>query len=86
MPPASLGFAGGFLNCLLRPFGVLFAARSYMKKNNQSKLLKLILLILILALIAVGGYIFWQEYQYSVSEDYYDSLRNTGLMGGRWML
>ncbi len=57
-----------------------------MKKNNHAKLLKLILLVLILALIAVVGYILWQEYQYGVSEDYYDSLRNTGLMKGGWKL
>lgn len=55
-------------------------------KMNKTKLLRLILLLLVLALIAVGGCILWQEYQYGVSEDYYDSLRNTGLMKGGWRL
>ena len=57
-----------------------------MKKNNHAKLLKLILLVLILALIAVVGYILWQEYQYGVSEDYYESLRDIGLVKGWWRL
>nr|MBR4279678.1 hypothetical protein [Clostridia bacterium] len=53
---------------------------------DKIKLLRLILAVLVLALIAVGGYILWQEYQYGVSEDYYDSLRNTGLLKGGWLL
>ena len=56
-----------------------------MKKSNM-KLLWLLLVVLIIALIAVGVTIFWQEYQYGVSEDYYDSLRNTGLLTGRWQM
>ena len=47
-------------------------------------LLKLVLAVLVIALLAVIGYILLREYQYGVSEEYYDSLRNTGLLkGGR---
>lgn len=53
---------------------------------DKTKLLRLLLVLLVLALLAVGGYILWQEHQYGVSEEYYDSLRNTGLMKGGWLL
>lgn len=53
---------------------------------SKTTLLRLLLVLLVLALIAVGGYILWQEYQYGVSEKYYDSLRNTGLLKGGWRL
>ncbi|MBQ7139098.1 MAG: hypothetical protein IJO39_08930 [Clostridia bacterium] len=53
---------------------------------SKTTLLRLLLVLLVLALIAVGGYILWQEHQYGVSEEYYDSLRNTGLLKGRWRL
>ena len=53
---------------------------------SKMTLLRLLLVLLVLALIAVGGYILWQEYQYGVSEEYYDSLRNTGLLKGGWRL
>ncbi len=55
-----------------------------MKKKNNTRTLKLVLLGLIIALIAVAGYILWQEMQYSVSDEFYDSLRNTGLLKGGW--
>ena len=55
-------------------------------KKDQTRQLKLLLAVLVAALIAVGGYILWQEYQYGVSENYYDSLRETGLMKGWWRL
>ena len=55
-------------------------------KDDKMTLLRLLLVLLVLALIAVGGYILWQEHQYGVSEEYYDSLRNTGLLKGRWRL
>ncbi len=55
-------------------------------KHDNTTLLRLLLVLLVLALIAVGGYILWQEHQYGVSEDYYDSLRNTGLLKGGWRL
>lgn len=55
-------------------------------KHNKMALLRVLLALLVLALIAVGGYILWQEHQYGVSEEYYDSLRNTGLLKGGWML
>lgn len=55
-------------------------------KNNKMMLLRLLLVLLVLALMAVGGYILWQEHQYGVSEEYYDSLRNTGLLKGGWQL
>lgn len=55
-------------------------------KCDKMTLLRLLLVLLILALVAVGGYILWQEHQYGVSEDYYDSLRNTGLLKGGWLL
>ena len=55
-------------------------------KQDKIKGSKVLLALLVLALLAVGGYILWQEYQYAVSEDYYDSLRNTGLLKGRWGL
>lgn len=55
-------------------------------KRNTMNCLRVLLVLLVLALVAVGGYILWQEHQYGVSEEYYDSLRNTGLLKGRWML
>lgn len=57
-----------------------------MKKLDRNRILMLVLIVLILALVAVVGNIFWQEYQYGVSDDYYNSLRNTGLMKGWWKL
>ena len=57
-----------------------------MKKLDKAKLLRLILMVLIIALVAVVGHIFWEEYQYGVSDVYYDSLRNTGLLKGVWKL
>lgn len=62
----------------LRPLLV----RNYMKKMDKNRVLKLVLILLVIALLAVVGYIVLREYQYGVSEDYYDSLRNTGLMKG----
>ena len=53
-----------------------------MNKQSKMRLMKLVLLLLILALLAVVGYILWREYQYGVSEDYYDSLRTIGK--GAW--
>ena len=55
-----------------------------MKKLDKNRLLKLLLLALLIALIAVVGYIALREYQYSVSDEYYDSLRKTGLLKGVW--
>lgn len=55
-----------------------------MKKKDNTRVLKLVLLGLIVALAAVVGYILWQEMQYSVSDEFYDSLRNTGLVKGGW--
>ena len=49
---------------------------------NRNQILKLVLALLVIALVAVVGYILLREYQYGVSEDYYESLRNTGLLGG----
>lgn len=57
-----------------------------MKKTKQTRALTVILILLILALIAVAGYILLREYQYGVSEDYYDSLRNTGWLKGAWRM
>lgn len=57
-----------------------------MKKLDRNHVLKLVLVVLILALAAVAGHILWQEYQYGVSDEYYDSLRNTGLLKGWWRL
>ena len=55
-----------------------------MKKLDKNRVLKLLLVALVLALAAVVGYILLREYQYGVSDEYYDSLRNTGwLKGGR---
>lgn len=56
-----------------------------MKNLDKNRMLKLLLAVLLLALLAVVGYILLREYQYGVSEEYYDSLRNTGLKGG-WLL
>ncbi len=50
-------------------------------KNKSSAWLKLLLILLVLALVAVVGYIVLREYQYGVSEDYYNSLRNLGKEG-----
>ena len=53
-----------------------------MKKTKQNRGLMALLIVLILALLAVTGYILLREYQYGVSEEYYDSLRNIGLATG----
>lgn len=50
-------------------------------KNKQPVWLKVLLIVLILAFVAVVGYIVLREYQYGVSEDYYNSLRNLGKEG-----
>ena len=55
-----------------------------MKKPNQKRLLILLLAVLVMALLAVIGYILLREYQYGVSDEYYDSLRNLGLRKGGW--
>jgi len=55
-----------------------------MKKLDKARLLKLVLLLLLIALVAVIGYIALREYQYGVSDEYYDSLRKTGLLKGVW--
>ena len=55
-----------------------------MKKTDKTRKLRLILVVLIIALAAVVGYILLREYQYGVSDEYYDSLRNTGLLKGVW--
>lgn len=55
-----------------------------MKKLDKNRLLKLLLLALLIALITVVGYIALREYQYGVSDEYYDSLRKTGLLKGVW--
>lgn len=57
-----------------------------MKKLDRNRILLFVLAALILALVAVIGYILWQEYQYGVSDAYYDSLRNTGLLKGVWRM
>ena len=55
-----------------------------MKKLDKNRMLKLLLMVLVVALAVVIGYILLREYQYGVSEEYYDSLRNIGLLkGGR---
>ncbi len=56
-----------------------------MKKLDKMRLLKLLLVLLVLALVVVVGNIIIKEYQYGVSEDYYDSLRKTGQLLRRWM-
>ena len=56
-----------------------------MKKLDKMRLLKLLLVLLVLAFVVVVGNIIIKEYQYGVSEDYYDSLRKTGQMLRRWM-
>ena len=81
MPPASVQIWGALAVTRRLP-----AARRTMKNRNKMKMLRLILAVLVLALIAVGGYILWQEYQYGVSEDYYESLRDIGLVKGWWRL
>ena len=53
-----------------------------MKRMDKKRLLTLVLIVLIIALIAVVGYIVLREYQYGVSDKYYDSLRNLGLGKG----
>ena len=55
-----------------------------MKKLDKNRLLKQLLLPLLIALVAVVGYIALREYQYGVSDEYYDSLRKTGLLKGVW--
>lgn len=56
-----------------------------MKKIDKKHLLTLLLIVLIVALVAVVGYVILREYQYGVSDEYYDSLRKTGLLKGAWM-
>ena len=55
-----------------------------MKKLDKMRLLKLLLVLLIVALVVVVGNIIIKEYQYGVSDDFYDSLRKTGQIR-RWM-
>ena len=55
-----------------------------MKNLDKNRMLKLLLAVLLLALLVVVGYILLREYQYGVSEEYYDSLRNTSWMKGGW--
>ena len=55
-----------------------------MKKLDKMRLLKLLLVLLVVALTVVVGNILIKEYQYGVSDDFYDSLRKTGQMW-RWM-
>lgn len=55
-----------------------------MKKLDKMRLLKILLVMLILALVVVVGNIIIKEYQYGVSDEYYDSLRKTGLLKGAW--
>ena len=55
-----------------------------MKKLDKMRLLKIVLAVLIVALAVVVGNILLKEYQYGVSEDYYDSLRKTGQIW-RWI-
>ena len=55
-----------------------------MKKLDKMQLLKIVLAVLIAALVIVVGNILLKEYQYGVSEDYYDSLRKTGQIW-RWI-
>ena len=55
-----------------------------MKKLDKMRLLKLLLVLLVVALAVVVGNILIKEYQYGVSDDFYDSLRKTGQMR-RWM-
>ena len=55
-----------------------------MKNLDKNRMLKLLLAVLLLALLVVVGYILLREYQYGVSEEYYDSLRNTSCMKGGW--
>ena len=55
-----------------------------MKKLDKMRLLKILLVLLILALVVVVGNIIIKEYQYGVSDEYYDSLRKTGLLKGAW--
>lgn len=57
-----------------------------MNKTNQKRLLIFLLVVLVIALVAVVGYILLREYQYGVSDDYYDSLRNLGLQKGGWLI
>ena len=56
-----------------------------MKKLDKMRLLKLLLALLILALVVVVGNIIIKEYQYGVSDEFYDSLRKTGYVLRRWM-
>lgn len=51
-----------------------------MKSKKTDAKLKLLLIFLIAALVVVVGYILLREYQYGVSDSYYDSLRNTGCL------
>ena len=49
-------------------------------KNGRR--LKLLLVLLILALAAVLAVMLWKQYEYGVSEQFYDNLR--GLARRRW--
>ncbi len=53
-----------------------------MNNSSKTRFLAFVLGILIVALMAVLGYILWRECLYTAGEQYYDSLRNTGLMRG----
>ena len=56
-----------------------------MKKLDKMRLLKLLLVLLVVALAVVVGNILIKEYQYGVSDEFYDSLRKTGYVLRRWM-
>lgn len=57
-----------------------------MKRTDKARAMKILLILLIAALVVVVGYIGLREYQYGVSDAYYDSLRNTGLLEGAWRM
>lgn len=62
-----------------RPFAV--EGDLPMKKRRSQRMLLAVIVLLCVALAAIAGVVLFKQYEYGVSELYYESLR-TGRMGG----
>ena len=53
-----------------------------MKRRKTGGGLRVMIAVLVIALLAVAAVIVWKQWEYGVSEQFYDGLR--GFVGGRW--
>lgn len=53
-----------------------------MKKRKKGGGIKVLLIVLVIALLAVAAVIVWRQYEYGVSEKFYDGLRGALRLGG----